>query len=256
MRWSRGASSGCGPASRAPSFMRQASCKSATRQLGPAPYGHVADKRRARRCCLPTRWHQIFPAGQMVLIEGHRLGRRGPRPVRCYQVGSQRDGALVGDGTRAQIRSGTTTTKSYREVVMKITEIREKTFPIARPFAMHTSISKMTTSLVAVVTDVVRNGKRSRRIGFNSNGRYGQGGLMRERSSRAFSTADPNRSSMRRARISIRIKVWTVHVSRTKSRVDMGNARSRSARSTWQYGMPSPRSGQALFRLLGRTLRR
>ena len=39
----------------------------------------------------------------------------------------------------------------------------------------------MTTSLVAVVTDVVRAGRRVVGYGFNSNGRYGQGGLIRER---------------------------------------------------------------------------
>ena len=39
----------------------------------------------------------------------------------------------------------------------------------------------MTASLVAVVTDVERNGRRVVGYGFNSNGRYGQGGLIRER---------------------------------------------------------------------------
>ena len=39
----------------------------------------------------------------------------------------------------------------------------------------------MTLSLVAVVTDVVRDGKPVVGYGFNSNGRYGQGALMRER---------------------------------------------------------------------------
>ena len=39
----------------------------------------------------------------------------------------------------------------------------------------------MTTSLVAVVTEVVRDGKPVVGYGFNSNGRYGQGGLIRER---------------------------------------------------------------------------
>ena len=39
----------------------------------------------------------------------------------------------------------------------------------------------MTLSLVAVVTDVIRDGKPVIGYGFNSNGRYGQGGLIRER---------------------------------------------------------------------------
>src|SRR5579863_429186 len=39
----------------------------------------------------------------------------------------------------------------------------------------------MTCSVVAIVTDVIRNGARVIGYGFNSNGRYGQGALMRER---------------------------------------------------------------------------
>jgi D(-)-tartrate dehydratase len=65
---------------------------------------------------------------------------------------------------------------------MKITDIREKTFPIASPIRnAYIDFSKMTLSLVAVLTDVVRDGRRVVGYGFNSNGRYGQGMLMRER---------------------------------------------------------------------------
>jgi L-alanine-DL-glutamate epimerase-like enolase superfamily enzyme len=65
---------------------------------------------------------------------------------------------------------------------MRITEIREKTFPISSPIRnAYIDFSKMTLSLVAVVTDVMREGKRVVGYGFNSNGRYGQGTLMRER---------------------------------------------------------------------------
>ena len=49
----------------------------------------------------------------------------------------------------------------------------------------------MTTSLVAVVTDVVRDGRRVVGYGFNSNGRYGQGGLIRERFAPRLLEADP-----------------------------------------------------------------
>jgi len=42
-------------------------------------------------------------------------------------------------------------------------------------------VSKMTCSVVALVTDVIRNGKLVVGCGFNSNGRYGQGALIRER---------------------------------------------------------------------------
>jgi D(-)-tartrate dehydratase len=65
---------------------------------------------------------------------------------------------------------------------MKIVEVREKTHAIASPIRnAYIDFSKMTLSLVAVVTDVVREGRRVVGYGFNSNGRYGQGSLMRER---------------------------------------------------------------------------
>ena len=65
---------------------------------------------------------------------------------------------------------------------MRILEVREKTYPIASPIRnAYIDFSKMTLSLVAVVTDAVRDGRRVVGYGFNSNGRYGQGALMRER---------------------------------------------------------------------------
>jgi L-alanine-DL-glutamate epimerase-like enolase superfamily enzyme len=49
----------------------------------------------------------------------------------------------------------------------------------------------MTSSLVAVVTNVERNGRPVIGYGFNSNGRYGQGGLIRERFAPRLLEADP-----------------------------------------------------------------
>ena len=65
---------------------------------------------------------------------------------------------------------------------VKIVALEEVTRPIASNIRnAYIDFSKMTASLVAVVTDVVRDGKRVVGYGFNSNGRYGQGGLIRER---------------------------------------------------------------------------
>jgi L-alanine-DL-glutamate epimerase-like enolase superfamily enzyme len=75
---------------------------------------------------------------------------------------------------------------------MKIVDIREQTCPIASPIRnAYIDFSKMTLSLVAVVTDVVRDGKPVVGYGFNSNGRYGQGALMRERFIPRVLQADP-----------------------------------------------------------------
>lgn len=75
---------------------------------------------------------------------------------------------------------------------MRITEIREKTVSIASPIAnAFIDFSKMTCSVVAVFTDQMRDGKPVVGFGFNSNGRYGQGALMRERFIPRLMDADP-----------------------------------------------------------------
>jgi L-alanine-DL-glutamate epimerase-like enolase superfamily enzyme len=75
---------------------------------------------------------------------------------------------------------------------MKIIDILEVTQPIKSNIRnAYIDFSKMTLSLVAVVTDVVRDGKRVVGYGFNSNGRYGQGALIRERFRPRVLEADP-----------------------------------------------------------------
>src|SRR6185503_727525 len=75
---------------------------------------------------------------------------------------------------------------------VRIIDVREVTKPIASPIRnAYIDFSKMTTSLVAVVTDVVRDGRPVVGYGFNSNGRYGQGGLIRERFAPRLMEADP-----------------------------------------------------------------
>jgi L-alanine-DL-glutamate epimerase-like enolase superfamily enzyme len=75
---------------------------------------------------------------------------------------------------------------------VRITDIREVTQLIASPIRnAYIDFSRMTTSLVAVVTDRVREGRRVIGYGFNSNGRYGQGGLIRERFAPRIMEAPP-----------------------------------------------------------------
>jgi len=65
---------------------------------------------------------------------------------------------------------------------MRITDIREAAAPLGAP--MRNSVidfSKMTVSTVAVITDVIRDGKPVIGYGFNSNGRYAQGEIIRSR---------------------------------------------------------------------------
>lgn len=75
---------------------------------------------------------------------------------------------------------------------MRIVDICEVTKPISSPIRnAYIDFSKMTASLVAVVTDVVKDGRCVVGYGFNSNGRYGQGGLIRERFGDRILEADP-----------------------------------------------------------------
>ena len=65
---------------------------------------------------------------------------------------------------------------------MKITNIIEETKSISSNIKnAYIDFSKMTISVVAVCSNVIRNGKPLIGYGFNSNGRYGQGHLIRER---------------------------------------------------------------------------
>src|SRR5215831_14175875 len=75
---------------------------------------------------------------------------------------------------------------------VRIIDVREVTKPISSPIRnAYIDFTKMTTSLVAVVTDAVHDGKRVVGYGFNSNGRYGQGGLIRERFAPRLLEANP-----------------------------------------------------------------
>jgi D(-)-tartrate dehydratase len=78
-------------------------------------------------------------------------------------------------------------------MTVRIVDVREVTKPIASPIRnAYIDFSKMTSSLVAVVTNIVRDGRPVVGYGFNSNGRYGQGGLMRERFVPRLLEADPS----------------------------------------------------------------
>jgi len=65
---------------------------------------------------------------------------------------------------------------------MKIVAVREKTASIRSQIRnAYIDFSQMTVSCVSVITDVIRNGKPVVGLGFNSNGRYAQAGILRER---------------------------------------------------------------------------
>jgi D(-)-tartrate dehydratase len=64
---------------------------------------------------------------------------------------------------------------------MRIVEVRERTVPLSRYSDPGIASGGLTTSVVALITDVRREGAPVVGYGFSSIGRYGQGGLIRER---------------------------------------------------------------------------
>ena len=74
---------------------------------------------------------------------------------------------------------------------MRIVDIRERTVPISRYADPDLPSGGLTTSVVALETDVVRDGRPVVGYGFSSFGRYGQGGLIRERFALRLMQAPP-----------------------------------------------------------------
>ncbi len=64
---------------------------------------------------------------------------------------------------------------------MRIQEVRERSIPLSRYAGVAAATGGLNTSLVAVLTDTVRDGRRVVGYGHASVGRYAQGGLIRER---------------------------------------------------------------------------
>ncbi|HBS5428397.1 TPA: mandelate racemase/muconate lactonizing enzyme family protein [Klebsiella variicola subsp. variicola] len=100
---------------------------------------------------------------------------------------------------------------------MRILDVVEVTKPIASPIRnAYIDFSKMTASLVAVVTDVEVDGRRVVGYGFNSNGRYGQGGLIRERFRNRILEAEPESLLNAKGNNLDPHKIWDVMMSNEK----------------------------------------
>ena len=75
---------------------------------------------------------------------------------------------------------------------MKIVDIRETAVPIKSKISnAYIDFSQMTVSVLAIITDVWREGKRVVGFGFNSNGRYAPSGLLRDRFIPRLKSAKP-----------------------------------------------------------------
>ena len=133
---------------------------------------------------------------------------------------------------------------------MRIVDVRETTQPINSPIRnAYIDFTRMTTSLVAVVTDEFRDGRRVVGYGFNSNGRYGQGGLIRERFAPRLLEAD-SKSLLDDDGILDPYRAWSAMMSNEKPG---GHGERSVAVGTLDMALWDARAkleGKPLFRLL------
>ena len=100
---------------------------------------------------------------------------------------------------------------------MRIVAIHETVVPIRSAIRnAYIDFSKMTTSVVAVVTDAVRGGRPVVGYGFNSNGRYAQSGLLKERFIPRVMSADPETLTDESGRNLDPGKIWTCMMANEK----------------------------------------
>jgi hypothetical protein len=75
---------------------------------------------------------------------------------------------------------------------VRIVDIRETVVPIKSSIRnAFIDFSQMTVSVLALITDMIRDGKPVVGFGFNSNGRYAPSGLLRDRFIPRLRAADP-----------------------------------------------------------------
>lgn len=134
---------------------------------------------------------------------------------------------------------------------MKITRIREATAPIASDIRnAYISFSAMTVSLVAVETDVIRDGKPVVGYGFMSNGRYAQGGILRDRFIPRLMEADPDKLIDRERDNLDPFAIWRTFMANEKPGGHGDRAHAAGALDMAVWDAVAKIAGQPLWRLL------
>ncbi|MGD9249919.1 MAG: mandelate racemase/muconate lactonizing enzyme family protein [Desulfobacterales bacterium] len=100
---------------------------------------------------------------------------------------------------------------------MRIKAIQEKTASIASEIKnAYIDFSKMTVSVIAIETDVIRDGKPVVGYGFNSNGRYAQSGLLGDRFIPRLMKADPQSILNDSGNNLDPLKIWSILMQNEK----------------------------------------
>ena len=134
---------------------------------------------------------------------------------------------------------------------MKITRIRDAVAPIPSPMRNAAiSFDKMTISVVAVETDVKRDGTPVIGYGFCSNGRYAQSGIIRERLIPRILEADPKSLLDAKAENLCPQAVWRAMLSNEKPGGHGDRAVAAGAIDMAVWDATAKIAGQPLWKLL------
>lgn len=139
---------------------------------------------------------------------------------------------------------------------MKIKEIRELSVPIASAIRNAViNFSEMTVSAVAIITDVIRDGSEVIGFGFNSNGRYAQSGILRNRLIPRLMQAPPETLwSSNEANIDP-AKAWQVMMRNEKPGGHGERPAAVGALDMALWDLHAKIAGKPLFRLLAEQFR-
>src|ERR1700716_2847680 len=100
---------------------------------------------------------------------------------------------------------------------VRIVDIRETVVPIKSEIRnAYIDFSQMTVSVLALVTDVVREGKPVIGYGFNSNGRYAPSGLLRDRFIPRLKAAKPETLTDESGENLDPVRVWDIAMRNEK----------------------------------------
>ena len=134
---------------------------------------------------------------------------------------------------------------------MRIIEIREATVPLDSQLRnAFIDFSQMTISIVAILTDAVRAGRRVVGYGFNSNGRYAQGGILRERLIPRIMAAAPEDLIDETGVNLDPVKIWNRMMSNEKPGGHGDRAVAAAALDMAVWDAVAKVAGQPLWRLL------
>lgn len=134
---------------------------------------------------------------------------------------------------------------------MKITAIRETTVALSAPMRnADIAFDAMTASAVAVVTDRIVNGRPLVGLGFDSIGRYGHGGLLRERFIPRLLAANPEDYAAERGDAIDPLRAWTAMMRNEKAGGHGERAGAVGVLDAALWDLAAKAEGKPLWRVL------